>query len=287
MPNMTHNLSTIHSIATSQQMQPDNEHQDWSASTARGDLERDIEKAQNKPGGSTGPSPEMDPTVVTWSGPDDPENPQNWPKTTRCFYVSTLISTCPFILHRSVILVLLRTGYLANRVQTGILALMTWVVTFASSVFSTGTRPVMAEFGVSEEVATLGTSLFVLGFGLGPMIWGPLSEIYGRMLPLFFAFGVFAIFQIPVAVAQNIETILICRFLGGFFAVAPLAIIGGAFADIWGSVDRGIAIALFAAATFVGPVRTSFSRSRFSFLGVFLSRRSASFPFRLPAEWQL
>lgn len=131
---------------------------------------------------------------------------------------------------------------------------MCWVVTFASSVFSTGTREVMAEFGIGEEVATLGTSLFVLGFGLGPTVWGPLSELYGRMPPLFFAFAVFAIFQIPVAVAQNVQTIMVCRFLSGFFGVAPLAISGGAFADLWGPADRGIAIALFAAATFVGPI---------------------------------
>lgn len=38
---------------------------------------------------------------------------------------------------------------------------------------------------------------------------------YGRKIPLFGSYFVFAIFQIPVAVAQNIETVLICRFLAG------------------------------------------------------------------------
>lgn len=64
----------------------------------------------------------------------------------------------------------------------------------------------------------------------------------------------FAIFQIPVAVAQNLETIMICRFFGGCFASAPLAIVGGALADFWDPVDRGVAVAVFAAATFIGPV---------------------------------
>jgi DHA1 family multidrug resistance protein-like MFS transporter len=65
---------------------------------------------------------------------------------------------------------------------------------------------------------------------------------------------VFAIFQIPVAVAQNLETIMICRFLGGTFASAPLGIVGGALADFWDPVDRGVAVCVFAAATFIGPV---------------------------------
>ncbi|KAL1639730.1 hypothetical protein SLS58_007628 [Diplodia intermedia] len=92
------------------------------------------------------------------------------------------------------------------------------------------------------------------GFSFGPIAWGPLSELYGRKLPLFFGFFAFAIFQIPVAVAQNLQTIMICRFFGGFFGSAPLAIVGGTLADFWDPIDRGIAVCIFAGATFIGPV---------------------------------
>ena len=85
-------------------------------------------------------------------------------------------------------------------------------------------------------------------------MWGPLSELYGRKIPLFFGFFIFAIFQIPVAVAQNLETIMLCRFVGGVFGSSPLAIIGGTLADFWGPVERGFALGLFAGATFIGPV---------------------------------
>ena len=47
--------------------------------------------------------------------------------------------------------------------QTLLLGLSTLVVTFASSVFSSGTGQIAAEFGISSVVATLTTSLFVLG----------------------------------------------------------------------------------------------------------------------------
>jgi DHA1 family multidrug resistance protein-like MFS transporter len=46
---------------------------------------------------------------------------------------------------------------------------------------------------------------------------------------------------------------MLCRFVGGCFASAPLAIVGGAFADFWNPVDRGVAVCVFAAATFIGP----------------------------------
>jgi len=85
-------------------------------------------------------------------------------------------------------------------------------------------------------------------------MWGLISELFGRRVPLFFGFATFAIFQIPVAVAQNVYTIMICRFFGGMFGSAPLAIAGGALADFWGPVERGFALGLFSGATFIGPV---------------------------------
>ncbi|MCJ1370884.1 hypothetical protein MMC20_002098 [Loxospora ochrophaea] len=185
------------------------------------DLEKGIQPASK---GHHGYQDEgRDPNVIEWDGPDDPENPQNWPKWRK--YLVTIA-----------------------------LSLTTFCITFSSSVFSTATEATAQAFGVSEEVTTLGTSLFVLGFAFGPLMWGPFSELYGRKIPLFTGFAIFAIFQIPVAVAQNLETIMLFRFLGGVFGSAPLAIVGGALTDFWDSVDRGIAVSVFAAATFIGPV---------------------------------
>ncbi|KAJ6159482.1 hypothetical protein N7497_004019 [Penicillium chrysogenum] len=119
-------------------------------------------------------------------------------------------------------------------VITIMLGMMTICVTFGSSVFSTATKQTARKFGVSPEVMVLAVSLFVLGFAFGPIIFGPLSELYGRKRPLFVGMFIFAIFQIPVACA--------------------LAIVSGILADMFDPVERGIAMAIFAAATFIGPV---------------------------------
>lgn len=80
-----------------------------------------------------------------------------------------------------------------------------------------------------------------------------MSELYGQKAPLFIGFTIFTIFQLPVAVAQNLQTIMLCRFVGGLFGSAPLAIVGGALADFWDPATRGIAMCGFASATFTGP----------------------------------
>ncbi|MCJ1392627.1 Citrinin biosynthesis cluster MFS transporter mrr1 [Xylographa bjoerkii] len=183
-----------------------------------------MEKDEEQQGGPPRPVEEQkDLYLVTWDGPDDPGNPMNWPLRKK------ILVTLAF-------------------------SMTTFVITFSSSVFSTATQVTAIEFGVSEEVMTLGTSLFVLGFAIGPLIWGPFSELYGRTIPLFTGYIIMGILQIPVAVATNVETIMITRFLGGVFGCAPVAIVGGALADFWGPVDRGVAVAMFAAATFIGPV---------------------------------
>lgn len=51
---------------------------------------------------------------------------------------------------------------------------------FASSVLSAGSAQIVEEFGISDEVAVLGTSLFVLAYIFSPAVWSALSESYGR-----------------------------------------------------------------------------------------------------------
>lgn len=86
------------------------------------------------------------------------------------------------------------------------------------------------------------------------MIFGPMSELYGRKRPLFIGHALFIICQIPVGVAQNVETIMLFRFLGGVVSSGPLAITGGWFADFFDPVQRGLAMAVLSGTTLVGPI---------------------------------
>lgn len=59
---------------------------------------------------------------------------------------------------------------------------LTFSVYIGSAIFSAGIQDVMTVFGVSQVAATLGLTLFVEGYAVGPMVWAPLSEIpqFGR-----------------------------------------------------------------------------------------------------------
>lgn len=130
----------------------------------------------------------------------------------------------------------------------------TLAVSFVSSAYSGGVREIIETFNVSSEVVTLGVSLFVLGFAIGPLIWAPLSELYGRQVLFCGTYAMLTIFNAGAAGAQNMQTLLIMRFIAGSFGSSPLTNAGGVIADMFSASHRGAAMSIFAAAPFLGPV---------------------------------
>lgn len=105
----------------------------WKLITDQGITTKEIEEWDYD-----GEGTEEDPYVVEWIE-NDPRNPMEWSKT--------------------------RKWIMALAVANSVL-----VVSFCSSAFSGGIQQIMKEFSVSQEVVTLGVSLFVLGFALGPLL---------------------------------------------------------------------------------------------------------------------
>ncbi len=104
------------------------------------------------------------------------------------------------------------------------------------------------------EVANLTTSVFLLGYVFGPLLWAPGSELFGRR-PIFIGTLLLSfLFCLGQALATNIQTLLVTRFFAGVFSSAPLTNSGGTMSDMWDVVTRGKAVSLFMAAVFMGPV---------------------------------
>ena len=120
----------------------------------------------------------------------DPENPHNWPMWIKWSY-------------------------------TALFSIFVICAAYGSSCLATGLPTINKKFGVSTEVSTLTVSLFVIGFGVGSMFWSPLSEQprFGRRVVYIVSFGLYVIFNIPCALAKNIGTVLVCRFLCGVFLI--------------------------------------------------------------------
>ncbi|RDW58408.1 major facilitator superfamily protein-6 [Coleophoma crateriformis] len=153
---------------------------------------------------------------------DDPENPKNWSKGKKWWCTFVVAFTC-------------------------------FVVAFDSGVITADLAGVSKTFHVSDEVSLLTITLFVIGFGVGPLCFAPLSEIYGRQVVYISTLFIAVVFIIPGAVAKNIGTLLVTRCIDGIAFSAPMVLVGGTLSDIWKAEERGVPMAAFSAAPFVGP----------------------------------
>ncbi|KAL2018619.1 hypothetical protein VTK56DRAFT_589 [Thermocarpiscus australiensis] len=137
---------------------------------------------------------------------------------------------------------------------TAIVTISILAITLTSSAYSSSAAPVMAEFDASPEVFSLGLSLFVLGFAVGPALWAPLSELYGRQILFIVTHGFVVAFVAASAGSNSIASLLVFRFLAGTFGASPMTNSGGVIADLFPPTQRGLAMTIFAAAPFMGPV---------------------------------
>lgn len=125
-------------------------------------------------------------------------------------------------------------------------------VTFAAQFNSTTTSSVFfvekmkESFDIEREVSLLTISLYIIGIAFGPMIFAPLSEVYGRKIGVLIPFFVSCLCTFITAISYNVPSMMIGRFLSGFFAGAPIVSAGGVLADLWAPAERGAAFALYA-----------------------------------------
>ncbi|CRL19797.1 Sucrose/H+ symporter, plant [Penicillium camemberti] len=154
--------------------------------------------------------------------PNDPENPKNYSFGRKC-YITTIA-----------------TSLVMN-------------ATFSSSAPSGSFQGISDDLHVSVEAAGLVTTLFLLGYCAGPLFWAPLSEFYGRRWIFYISFTIYLAFGFLCAFTPNFAGLLVGRFLTGTAVSAALTNAPGILADIWGPVERGNAMILFATMTFVGP----------------------------------
>ncbi|GME22602.1 mfs multidrug transporter [Neofusicoccum parvum] len=137
---------------------------------------------------------------------------------------------------------------------TIVVVAMTATIGFCSSIHTAAIADIAKSFNCSRTVATLGVSTFLLGFATGPLIFGPLSEVWGRNAIYRSVLLLFVLSNIGCALAPNISALLVFRFLCGFFGSPTVTNSGGSLTDMWPQSHRSVPLALFTAASFLGPV---------------------------------
>ncbi|KAH0427132.1 hypothetical protein CcaCcLH18_09879 [Colletotrichum camelliae] len=156
--------------------------------------------------------------------PGDPENPLNWSLSKKTF-------------------------------ATFQICLLTIAIYIGSAIYAAGVADVSRVFGVSPVAGVLGLTLFVAEYGLGPMVWSPISEApqIGRNPVYIGSIALFVLLQIPTVLSVNFGMLLAFRFITGFVGSPVLAVGGASLAEIWRPQKRAYAICIWGIAAVCGP----------------------------------
>ncbi|KAL9087906.1 MAG: hypothetical protein Q9165_006468 [Trypethelium subeluteriae] len=163
-------------------------------------------------------------TLVTWYSDDDPENPHNWS--------------------------------IRKKLWVGLLLLVyTISVYIGSSVYTASESDIVVIFGVSQIAADLGLSLYVIAYGVGPLLFAPLSEIpiIGRNPPYIYTYIIFVALSLATSLVDNFGGLLVLRFLMGFFGSPCLANAGASYGDFFGPREMPYVIALWGGGATLSP----------------------------------
>ncbi|CAL3966404.1 unnamed protein product [Diplocarpon coronariae] len=160
-----------------------------------------------------------------WDGEDDPRNPFNW------------------------------SLYLKWRLTIAVLV-VSILFGLPAGAYGNGNEEMSRLFNVSNDgfpYLTFATTSWNMGAALFPLLFVPLTETSGRIPGYFGAYIIFLIFLVPCGVAQNFETMVVCRFFGGGASSVAINIVGGTISDVWkGPQQRSLPMSLFGTTSVVG-----------------------------------
>lgn len=159
---------------------------------------------------------------VDWDGEDDPTNPLNWP----LWYKGLTV---------------------------GFMSWCTCVVVVYSTSYTTGISQMMTELNVSEPIATLGITTYLVGLAIGSVILAPLSEMFGRRPVYIISMLIFVLLIIPCGLSTSMAEILVVRFVGALAGSVMITNCVGTLSDIVTDEYRALAFSVWSIGPLNGP----------------------------------
>ncbi|KAE9973720.1 hypothetical protein BLS_003464 [Venturia inaequalis] len=160
---------------------------------ATADKEIKLERNDTNPTGA--PEGKPDHNVVEFTGVDDEDNPQNWSAGKKCF---VFMQIC----------------------------LLTFSIYSASAIITPAEGVFIEIWGASRQTSSLVLSMYVLGYGLGPLIFSPMSEMpsVGRNIAYMSSFLIFIVITAIGSRVDNFAGLVVLRFIQGKSSASVISI---------------------------------------------------------------
>ncbi len=135
----------------------------------------------------------------------------------------------------------------SRRLLIILLASVAAIGPLATDMYLPAMPEIVEAFSTTPSMVQLTITTWLLGMAFGQVIAGPLSDIYGRRMPLIAGLGVLALTMAACTAAPNVHSLIALRLAGGFAASSALVVSRAIASDIY----RGTMLTKFLATVMI------------------------------------
>lgn len=140
-----------------------------------------------------------------------------------------------------------------KHIIVAVLSVCGFLAPVSSTAVLSAIPEVASTYSTSGSIINLSNAFYLIGMGLSPCFWGPLSILYGRRLICVITAALFTLMSVGTALAPNLAAFFIFRILTAFQGTSFLIVGTSCIGDIFTPTERGTALSWFLVGTLVGP----------------------------------
>ncbi|WP_187487437.1 Bcr/CflA family multidrug efflux MFS transporter [Duffyella gerundensis] len=135
-----------------------------------------------------------------------------------------------------------------------VLGLLAMLMPLSIDMYLPAMPQIASEFGVSAGSVQMTLSIYIFGFALGQLIYGPLADSFGRKPVIALGTLTFALAAAACALAQTIDQLIVMRFLHGLSAAAASVVINALMRDSYSKEEFSRMMSFVMLITTIAPL---------------------------------
>ncbi len=134
-----------------------------------------------------------------------------------------------------------------------LIALLSAFVPLSTDLYLPALPGMSVFFGVSADMINLTLTAFFIFYALGTLVWGPLSDHYGRKPILVYGLIIYVIASALCAFAWSVEVLILCRILQAIGGSAAGAVATAIVKDVYSGKKRESVLAIVQSMVLISP----------------------------------
>lgn len=159
-------------------------------------------------------------------------------------------------------------GLPESRIRTAVsmpllvtLALLSTVAPFATDLYLSAFPAMTADLSTTATGVQLSLTAFLLGAGIGQLVFGPLSDRVGRYAPLLIGLAIYIAASAAAALAPTIGVLIVARLVQGLAGSAGMVIGRAIITDLAHGAEAARAMAIMMLVGGIAPIVAPFAGS--------------------------